>query len=209
MLIRHYLRVAVLIAFLLLLFILVLAAAFLFTDFYSTQGRLDISSQVSAYSSSSIQKGTNLALNEPLDVYVLGSGLLQQELSERMPDYLKMNPYVGSITMHSGPPVASTNCVLVIDLRSKDILWTPFYARTTANIRMAFASDGAVDWIDQDVVRFESGQIAVRVRGIYDVNARNYGIFSIPGYYEYLGQSISKQLNDSLSAQLDNAQPKP
>ena len=186
------------------LIVLLLAAAFLLLDFRFQQAEMAVDSTASTYSFS-IGEKTPLPLEQSLDLYVQGPPELEDELAEALSAKLATNPYVGEINLHEHevPPAPGADSVLIVAIEQPSTLfWSPLYARTTMTVDVAYASDGEVDWIDEDVVRLSNEGVpepVVRIEGEYAFDGSAYGLISGPGYAHYLAEEVAQTVNQSLA----------
>jgi hypothetical protein len=67
-----------------------------------------------------------------------------------------------------------------------------------------YKSDGAVGWMDDDVVRSASGPFTVRANGHIEVDDRTYGLISRPGYDSHLSESIVLRLTQAVGTVWSN-----
>jgi hypothetical protein len=190
----------------LIILVLIVIVAFLVLDFRLLQGQADKSSQVSTYEIG-VDKGSRLPMSQVLDVYVIGSSQLEDELAEALSNNLAGNLTASTIEVHEGAPVSSEESVLVVDLAQPDLLWTPFYSTAAIEMQVAYASDGKVDWIDVEPVIFNDPTPSVYVRGDYQMSDSAYGVMSMPGYKTYLAESLADQIASSLNERLANPNP--
>lgn len=190
---------------LLAVLLIVLAAAFLLLDFRFQQARMAVDSNVSTYSFN-VGKETPLPLEQDLALYVQAPPELEGELAQALSEELTTNPYVRDINLQAEPVAAAADSVLVVEIDNPSVLfWSPFYTRSVMTVNVAFASDGAVAWIDQDVVTMTSEDAAgpvVRLRGEYSFDGNAYGLISGPGHAHYLAQEAARAINQSLADQL-------
>jgi uncharacterized protein (TIGR01732 family) len=186
------------------LFILLIAlgAAFFLLDFRLMQAGMAENSNVATYSFS-VSEETPLPLEQDLDLYVDGPPLLEEELVSALMAELRTNPYVRNVNLQEEPVTASADTVLVVEIAEPSTLfWSPVYARTVMTVDVAYASDGEVAWIEEQVVALASDDASgpvVRVRGEYIFDGNAYGLISGPGYASYLSAQVAQTVNQSLA----------
>lgn len=192
---------------LLAVLIVLLAAAFLLLDFRLQRAQMATDSTVSTYSFNANEESP-LPLEQRLDLYVEAPLGMQDELAEALDAELAANQYVGDIILRQGPRRPADDSVLIITIDEPSVLfWSPFYARTVMSVTVAYASDGAVAWIDEDVVTLTSEDAAdpvIRMDGEYTFDGSAYGLISGPGHAHYLAQEIAQTVNQSLADSLNN-----
>lgn len=192
----------------LVLIVLLLAAAFIFLDFRIVRARLATESIASTYTFS-ISDELPLPLEQELDLYVDAPAQMREAFVAALRERLRGNPYIGSINLREGTPVEAANSVLVVVLREPaSLFWTPFYTSTEAVVNAAYASDGAVDWIDEEPVVLESTDPPVpvaRTRAEHQFDGSAFGLISGPGYASYLAGEVAQAVNQSLEQQLGGA----
>lgn len=185
--------------------LIVLVIAFLTLDFRLMQAELSVDSSAST-SSATPQGADPLPLGRDLDLYVEAPPGIAVPLTEALAAGLASNPYVGVVTAREGPLLPSGDAVMVVLIDDPSALfWSPFYTRTLAEVDVAYASDGEVAWIDEDVVVLESTDpptTVKRVRAEHTFDGSAYGLISGPGYANYLAREMTQTINQSLSAAL-------
>jgi hypothetical protein len=152
----------------------------------------------------SIDEDSKLPLNQALEVYIIGNSGLERVLGQALENSLHNN-YIGSIELRQGDPQPTEKSVLVVEITKPDLLWTPVYSQADIEMRVAYASDGEVDWIDEEPVNLSSGQPAVRVRGDYQMQATATGLMSLTGVRTYFAQQLASQVAASLMERLTSA----
>ena len=190
---------------LLAVFLVIVAAAFLLLDFRFQQAEMAVDSSVSTYTYS-FDEQTPALLNQKLDLYIEAPPGMEYELAKALREELATNPYVGDDNLRQAPPVPADDSVLVMTIDEPALFWSPFYARTEMNVTIAYASDGEVAWIDEEVVELTNkdvGDPVVRVRGEYAFAGTAYGLISAPGYTRYLAEEVAQSISHSLAHTLD------
>lgn len=187
--------------------LVIIAAVFLLLDFRLLRAQMAVDSNTETYSFS-IDEGRRLPLEQDLDLYVQAPQGLEEALVEALSEELPTNPYVGAVNVEEEPPAAAADSVLVVEIDEPSVLfWSPFYARTVMTVDVAYASDGEVAWIDEDVVALVSSDPpvpVVRVRAEHTFNGRAYGLISGPGYASYLANELATYINAALANTLAN-----
>jgi hypothetical protein len=191
---------------LLLVFVVVVTAALFWLDFHAVRGETTADSQVETYSFS-VDDETEYLREQSLDLYVVAPDRLEEELAAALQARLATTPYMNKINVHSGQRAPAPDSVLVLQVEAPDSFWSPVYGRSSLSVDLAYASDGAVDWIDDDVVQLQTTDPPtpiVRVRGVYDFSLTAYGLASLPGYHRYLADQVASHLSTSLADTLGN-----
>jgi len=194
---------------LLAMFLLLFGALFSLSDFKLQRAEMAVESSASTYAFGDNGNGSGLQ-TKALDLYVRAPAMIESELIQALRDALDTNPYVGRIELRQSPPAAGEESVLVLTMEDpQSLFWTPVYARAALTVDVAYASDGEVEWIGEEVVVLEAQEPpaarVVRVRGEYNFEGTAYGLISRPGYATYLAgevaQTVNQALADTLTAQ--------
>lgn len=193
---------------LLLVAILVIVAAFFLLDFRLSQTSLSTQSQTARFAFS-VEEANGIPTGQDLDLYVQAPGWLREALTDSLETALRGNEYISTVTVREEPLQAADGAVLLVEVQEPNtLLWTPVYVRTDATVKVAYALDGDVAWIDVTPVVLESSdppQAVVRLRGTMDLDGNGYGLFSRPGYASYLADELAGQVNTLLQMQLTEA----
>jgi hypothetical protein len=96
----------------------------------------------------------------------------------------------------------------VVAVVRRTYIWTPFYATAQLAVRVAFASDGQVDW-DQlgEIDTVIQASPAIRFSGDLEIRDRSLGLISHPGYRSHLAQQISDKVLESARNALTGSTP--
>ena len=188
----------------------IVAAAFLLLDFRLMRAQMAVDSESETFTFSVSGDERPLQLEQDLALYVEAPAGLEDELVAALREELKTNPYVRDINLQEEPLEAAEDTVLVVRIGEPSVLfWSPFYTRSEITARVAYASDGQVDWIDEDPVVIETTEApsvpVARVRTTHEFNGTAYGLISGPGYATYLASELATQINPSLEDTLSNA----
>ncbi len=100
----------------------------------------------------------------------------------------------------------SAALVVVVDRRT--YIWTPVYAAANLSVRVAFASDGRVDWNrlgEIDTVMQASPE--VRMSGDLEIRDRSLGLISRPGYRRYITGQISDKVIETIKTAFTSSTP--
>lgn len=192
--------------FLLIAAVLVVAA-FIFVDFRLSGAKMSVESQAERYTFG-IEEVNEIPRNQDLNLYVQAPERLRGALADSLVAALP-GTYISTVTVREEPVQAATGAVMVVEVEEPNtLLWTPVYVRTDATVKIAYALDGEVAWIDVTPVVLESSdppQPVVRVRGTMDFAGSGYGLISRPGYRSYLADELAAQIDSLLEAQLAGA----
>lgn len=189
--------------------LLLFGVLFSLSDFRLQRAEMAVESTASTYAFGDNGNGSGLQ-TKPLDLYVRAPAMIESELIQALREELATNPYVGQIELHETPPAAGKESVLVLTMEDpQSLFWTPVYARAALTVDVAYASDGEVEWIGEEVVELRAQEPpaarVVRVRGEYSFADSAYGLISRRGYFTYLAgemaQTVNQALADTLAAQ--------
>lgn len=187
----------------LLLAVLLLAVIFLALDFKAAFSTTTDDAQVTTISS-----GAGYAESPPLVIFVQApdnlDGPLRQALFNRVGTLAPFSTMDLTETPASDP--GSAALVVVVDRRT--YIWTPVYAIANLSVRVAFATDGRVDWNqlgEIDTVMQTSPEI--RMSGDLEIRDRSVGLISHPGYRSHIARQISDRVLDSIDTALTGSTP--
>jgi hypothetical protein len=190
-------------AWILLLAVLLLAVIFLALDFKAAFSTTTDDTQVTTISS-----GEGYSEAPPLVIFVQApdnlAGPLRQALFDRAGTLAPFSTMALTDTPASDPGTAAL--VVVVDRRS--YIWTPVYATANLSVRVAFASDGRVDWNqlgEIDTVMRTSPE--VRMSGDLEIRDRSLGLISHPGYRSHIARQITDKVLESLNTAFTSSTP--
>jgi hypothetical protein len=192
----------------LLLAFLFLAVIFVALDFKAGSSTTTAESQMIT-----IRSGDGETGNLPLVIYVQApenvNERLRQELFNRAGTLAPFSTMSLIETPGSDSVPDSGSAALVVAVDRRTYVWTPFYATTQLSVRVAFASDGQVDWdqLGQIVPDIPQASSAIRFRGDLEIRDRSLGLISHPGYRSHLAQQISDKVLESVRTALAGSTP--
>jgi hypothetical protein len=183
--------------------IVTIVALLLLVDFSLLRGNLMTESQAATYTFG-LQEDDSLPLEQPLDLYVDAPRGLADALADALARDLANVPQIGPVTPQPLPAEAAADGVLLVEIDEPSVfVWTPLYTRAVMTVNVAYASDGEVTWIEEEVVRMTNDDPVVRVRAAHDVDQTTVGLVSLPGYRRYLAEGVSIQIVNQLAGALE------
>ena len=190
--------------------ILILSAAFIWTDFHISTSQTKIESQISTYGFKG-QTSEKLPAELPLQIYVEGDDLFSRALRDQLSKRLKTIPQfnqtsiLSEISILGDQPQNSNQSILVVNSSESGRLWTPIYGRSQFTVNLIFASDGDISWQNDKVVRMNNpiGVQVVRISADFSVKDSSFGLVSRIYYNNYLAEQVAAQLVKSLSTSID------
>jgi hypothetical protein len=135
---------------------------------------------------------------------VEGNGRLERLLAAEITRQAEGIALLGRIDLLKVPVDQVGQPLVYVTVQRKDILWTPFYARSTIQVDVAYATDGDVSFRNNDPTHFVSltDQPYVQYYGSYSFDDKSWGVFSWPGYQDHLADQIAKTVLASLQEEL-------
>lgn len=186
-----------------ILAVMILSAAFIWTDFHMATSQTKIESQVTTYGLKGQASG-ELPAHLPVQIYVAGDDLFSKALRDQLNKHLQAIPRFNQVSLLSTLPEKSKQSVLMIDQGEAARLWTPVYGRSQFTVHFVFASDGDISWRNEDVVRMKSSNTqVVRIRADLTVNDSSFGLISRIYYQKYLAERVASQIATSLSSSIE------
>jgi len=190
--------------------ILILPAAFIWTDFHVSISQTKIESQVSTYGFKG-QTSEKLPAELPLQIYVENDDLFSRALRDQLNKRLKAIPRFNQVSILSeisvlgDHPQNSNQSVLIVNSSESGRLWTPIYGRSQFTVNLIFASDGDISWRNDKVVRMNNAAEVqvVRVSADFTVKDSSFGLISRIYYHKYIAEQVAAQLVKSLSTSID------
>jgi hypothetical protein len=172
---------------------LLLTAGLGLFEFRAARSQTNIEHQVATFSFGR-DGGSSLLLNQDLGLYVFGPEQLAHKLADDLKETLKADTHIRDVQLQRGALARVDGSVLVVRIVKSDTLWLPVHSRARVEITFAYASDGSVDWMDDEVIHSEGGRFTVRANGRIELDDRSYGLISRPGYHSHLSNRIGSRL---------------
>lgn len=178
------------------------APALILANFSSMTSRMERNSVVS------VSTG-NVDASQPLNpagtaVIVAGKDRLCRSLQSHLNRAMQNDTKFGQIEQPGELPAPAGTPLLVVEVDTQEIFWTPFYARAKVEVTASYASDGDVAFRMKKPVEFtQSGDaFALKSSGSYSFFDESWGLITSPGYKDYLAKEISRQIVNDLRHQI-------
>jgi len=139
-----------------------------------------------------------------ISFYVDGSGVFLDRLRKELAVDLSNNPaFLGNAQSIKERTLNIENPILVVEIRSKSLLWTPVYSRSELSIDFGYSSTGDIRWKydDKDVVEMQESP-SVFVEGDVIIQDKSFGFMTWRGYQNLLAEIAARHINTTLAQQL-------
>lgn len=190
-------------ALILLLAVLLLAVIFLALDFKAAFSTTTDDTQVTTISS-----GDGYAEGPPLVIFVQAPDNLAEPLRQALFNRLGTLAPFSTMALAETPASDPGSAVLVVVVDRRTYIWTPVYSTANLSVRVAFASDGRVDWNqlgEIDTVMQASPE--VRISGDLEIWDRSLGLISHPGYRSHITGQIRDKVVESIKTVFTSSTP--
>lgn len=181
--------------------LLVAAAVFLLLDFRLLRGQFNAEHQVSTFTFGN-EGPQEIAQGQDVDLYMQGTNWITRGMVGSMIQALEANPRIGDVRLREGPPQPAGSPVLVVRVDEADLLWALVYGQARVKLHASYATNGAVDWMDDETVISVPGPYTKWISGDFTAQDRSFGLISLPGYASYLGQQFGARISEALSMAL-------
>jgi hypothetical protein len=187
----------------LLLAFLLLAVVFLALDFKVARSTTTADSQVST-----IRSGEGYDERPPLVVYVQAPDNLAGPLRRALFNRVGTDAPFSTIALAESPAADPGSAALVVVVDRRTYIWTPLYATADLGVRIAFASDGRVDWNELgEIDTVMQNSPAVRLSGDLTIRDNSFGLISHPGYRSHIAGQISDRVVETIKTALSSGTP--
>jgi hypothetical protein len=179
---------------------LVLAAATFWLDFRAAQGNTRSESQVSTYSTGVEQGQPKPAINQ-LTIYVEEPGSLMKSVRQGLVKRIQDTHGIQDLRVVEEMPQGGDGPALYVQVTQRQFLWLPVFTRGALEIRLVYASDGDLSWMDDTTVIMESSPL-MRMKGDFSVADTSFGLMTLRGQARYLGRQAATELVNALNTHL-------
>jgi hypothetical protein len=155
-----------------------------------------------------ISSGEGYAERLPLVIFVQAPDNLTEPLRRALFNRVGTLAPFSTIAITETPASDPGSAALVVVVDRRTAIWTPVYATANLSVRVAFASDGRVDWNHSgeiDTVMQSSSE--VRMSGDLEIWDRSLGLISYPGYRSHIAGQISNKVVESIKTALSSSTP--
>jgi len=139
-----------------------------------------------------------------LSFRVDGSGVFPDRLRKELAVDLSNNPaFMGNAQSIKERTIDIENPILVVEIQSKRLLWTPIYSQAELSINFGYSSTGDIRWKydDKDVVEMQESP-SVFVEGDVIIQDKSFGFMTWRGYQNLLAGIAARHINTTLAQQL-------
>jgi len=187
----------------LLLAVLLLAVIFLGLDFKAAFSTTSDDTQMTT-----INSKDGFAEDPPLLIFVQAPDNLAKPLRQALFNRVGTIAPFSTMAITETPASEPGSAALVVAVDPRAYLWTPVYAAVNLSVRVAFASDGKVDWKHLgEIETVMQTSSTARISGAMQIRDRSLGLISHPGYQSYLANQISEKVVESIKSALTNSNP--
>ncbi len=187
----------------LLLAVLLLAVIFLALDFKSAFSTTTDDTVVTTISS-----GEGYAEGLPLVIFVQAPDNLAEPLRRALFNRVGILAPFSTMALTETPASDPGSAALVVVVDRRTYIWTPVYATANLSVRVAFASDGRVDWNQLgEIDTVTQASPDARMTGDLEIRDRSLGLISHPGYRSYIAGQISDKVVESINTAFTSSTP--
>ena len=91
--------------------------------------------------------------------------------------------------------------MLLVKVAPKQFLWLPFFSRSSFDVRLVYASDGTLAWMDDTSVQMTESP-SIRMDGHFSLVDSSVGLMTLRGQVRYLGRQAAAELLKAVDAHL-------
>jgi hypothetical protein len=184
----------------LLAVVLVLAAASFWLDFRAAQSSTRSESQVTAVSAG-VEPGQPKPPIHQLTIYVEEPGYMLRSVRQGVVKGIQDRHGIQDFRVANEMPQSEDGPVLYVQVTPRQFIWLPVFTRADLEIRIVYASNGDLSWMDDAAVVMEESPL-VRMRGDFDVADTSYGIMTLRGQARYLGRQAANEVLNAIDTHL-------
>jgi hypothetical protein len=197
---------------LVLLVVLLAVAVLLLVDSHITSAQAQFNSQSMA---TSVSAGSFFPANgvqgiPEVSLYVVGNDRISDRLRKDLLARIQTGTggLVNNVRLEEGqPPLISDKPVMVVEVESQSIFWTPFYANSQISAKMVLATDGNTQEGAMAMTDGTAGILRARVTSTGSLTA--YGLMTLPAHYHQLADAVAEAMVTQLTTALQSQRPTP
>jgi len=193
-------RKRIVIILVVLAIVLALAAANFWIDFRVAHGSTRSESQVATYSAG-IEQSQPKPVIEQLTVYVEEPGYLMGSVRQGLVKRIQDTRGIPDLRVVHEMPKRGDGPALYVQVTPRQFLWLPVFTRAALDIRLVYASDGDLSWMDDSAVIMETSPL-IRMQGNFSVADTSLGLMSLRGQARYLGRQAAVELSKAIEMHL-------
>jgi hypothetical protein len=167
------------------------------------RGRSATDVRAQTYRSTSGDAETRAGPGPAVTLHVDAPGQLGQALGREFYAALQATPAFYDLRLAPILPGETESDVVLVEVRERDLLWTPFYARARLTLSVAYASDGDLSWRGADTVEMSNAQGSLtRLEAEVSLTDRAYGLVSYPAYLDRVAHEAAWPAVERIMEQL-------
>ena len=180
------------------LWVLLAGIALLWAAFWYLNFRIAASNTKSEHNNSTTSIGDGLPdamqRREKINLVLTGEGPLIAALQKAL--MIEMgNAGIADLELVQGIEPRYEGPVLVVDVGSPDVLWTPFFAASQFTIQAGYSSSGDTTFMGETPIILDNRDgPALNMYGEYKLSDHSWGLITRPGYHQHLANYLAKQI---------------
>ena len=151
-----------------------------------------------------IKAGESAPQAHNLYFYLEGSGVLSKRLRKEIPINLSNNPaFIGNTNLLKENTQNIEKPLLIVEVKTKNLIWTPVYSRADLSIDFGYSSTGNLTWKydNQDIVKMQKSPSA-NIDCEITILDNSFGLMTWRGYQNLLAEIAAHHINTNLAQQL-------
>lgn len=91
--------------------------------------------------------------------------------------------------------------VMYVKVTSKQFIWLPLFTWANLDLRLVYASDGKLDWMDDSFIDMTESP-SLRMKGQFSLTDSSMGMMTLRGQARYLGRQIAAEFLEAIQFHL-------
>jgi hypothetical protein len=182
----------------LILVILVVAAYGI--DFRAAHAQTKTKDHVQSFSLG-IEQGQAKPVITQLTIYVEEPAYLLGSVRQGLVKAIQDTYAIEDLRVVYDMPGPQDGAVMYVKVTPKQFIWLPLFTWANFDLRLVYASDGELDWLDDSFIDMTESP-SLRMKGQLSLTDSSMGVMTLRGQARYLGRQIAAEFLEAIQFHL-------
>jgi HAMP domain-containing protein len=183
-----------------LVLIITLAVCAYAIDFRAAQAQTQTEDHVQSFSLGIEQGQPKPAINQ-LTIYVEEPAYLLGSVRQGLVKAIQDTYAIEDLRVVYDMPGPQDGAVMYVKVTPKQFIWLPLFTWANFDLRLVYASDGKLDWMDDSFVNMTESP-SLRMKGQFSLTDSSMGVMTLRGQVRYLGRQIAAEFLEAIQSHL-------
>lgn len=183
-----------------LVLIITLAVCAYAIDFRAAHAQTQTKDHVQSFSLG-IEQGQPKPAITQLTIYVEEPAYLLGSVRQGLVKAIQDTYAIEDLRVVYEMPGPQDGAVMYVKVTSKQFIWLPLFTWANLDLRLVYASDGKLDWMDDSFIDMTESP-SLRMKGQFSLTDSSMGMMTLRGQARYLGRQIAAEFLEAIQFHL-------